>query len=81
MCVELCNGYTRAFARIMQHTHTHKAVTGRIEAKKVTPSSKAIKLYSFVLDFSDMHLNDVLCNNYCYFIILNDLDVPYSQRI
>ena len=30
---------------IMQHMHTHKAVTGRVKAKKVTLSSKAIKLY------------------------------------
>ena len=33
MRVRLCNGYTRAYAQIMQHTHTHKAVTGRVEAK------------------------------------------------
>ena len=35
MRVRLCNGYTRAYAQIMQHTHTHKAVTGRAEAKKL----------------------------------------------
>ena len=35
MRVRLRNGYTRAYAQIMQHiTHTHKAVTGRVEAKK-----------------------------------------------
>ena len=33
MRVRLRNGYTRAYAQIMQHTHTHKAVTGRVEAK------------------------------------------------
>ena len=33
MRVRLHNGYTRAYAQIMQHTHTHKAVTGRVEAK------------------------------------------------
>ena len=27
--------YTQAYAQIMQHTHTHKAVTGRVEAKKL----------------------------------------------
>ena len=26
-------GPTRAYTQIMQHTHTHKAVTGRVEAK------------------------------------------------
>ena len=35
MRVRLRNGYTRAYAQIMQHTHTHKAVTGRVEAKKL----------------------------------------------
>ena len=35
MRVRLHNGYTRAYAQIIQHTHTHKAVTGRVEAKKL----------------------------------------------
>ena len=35
MRVRLRNGYTRAYVQIMQHTHTHKAVTGRVEAKKL----------------------------------------------
>ena len=35
MRVQLRNGYTQAYAQIMQHTHTHTAVTGRIEAKKL----------------------------------------------
>ena len=35
MCVWLRNGYTHAYTQIMQHTHTHKAVTGRVEAKKL----------------------------------------------
>ena len=35
MRVWLRNGYTQAYAQIMQHTHTHKAVTGRVEAKKL----------------------------------------------
>ena len=35
MRVRLRNGYTQAYAQIMQHTHTHKAVSGRVEAKKL----------------------------------------------
>ena len=35
MRVRLRNGYTRAYAQIMQHTYTHKAVTGRVEVKKL----------------------------------------------
>ena len=35
MRVRLRNGYTQAYAQIMQHTHTHKAVTGPVEAKKL----------------------------------------------
>ena len=35
MRVRLRNGYTQAYAQKMQHTHTHKAVTGRVEAKNV----------------------------------------------
>ena len=35
MHVRLRNGYTRAYAQIMQHTHTNKAVTGCVEAKKL----------------------------------------------
>ena len=35
MRVQLRYGYTRAYAQIMQHTHTHKAVTGRVEVKKL----------------------------------------------
>ena len=42
--VRLRTGYTQAYVQIMQHTHTHKAVTGPVEAKKVTLSSKAIEL-------------------------------------
>ena len=34
MRVRLRNGYTRTYAQIMQRTHTHKAVTGRVETKK-----------------------------------------------
>ena len=35
MHVRLHNGYTQAYVQIMQHTHMHKAVTGRVEAKKL----------------------------------------------
>ena len=35
MRVWLHNGYTQAYAQIMQHTHMHKAVTGCVEAKKL----------------------------------------------
>ena len=35
MPVRLLNGYMRAYAQIMQHMHTHKAVTGCVEAKKL----------------------------------------------
>ena len=44
MHVWLPKAYTPVYAQIMQHTHTHKAVTGCAEAKKVTLSSKTIKL-------------------------------------
>ena len=45
MRVRLCNGYMRAYVQIMQHMHTHKAMTGLVEAKKLlSRSSKAIKL-------------------------------------
>ena len=35
MRVRLHNGYTQAYEQIMQHTDKHKAVTGRVEAKKL----------------------------------------------
>ena len=35
MRVRLRNGYTRAYMQIMQHTHMHKVVAGRTEAKKL----------------------------------------------
>ena len=35
MRVLVRNGYTQAYAQNLQHTHTHKAVTGRVEAKKL----------------------------------------------
>ena len=33
--VRLRNGYTRAYAQIIQHMHMHKEVTGLVEAKKL----------------------------------------------
>ena len=36
--------------QIMQHTHMHKAVTGGVETKKVTLSSKVIRQQSGVFD-------------------------------
>ena len=35
MRLRLRKVYTRAYAQIMQHTHTHKAVTGRAKATKL----------------------------------------------
>ena len=35
MRVWLRNGYTQAYVQVMQHTHSHKAVAGRAEAKKL----------------------------------------------
>ena len=35
LCVHLCNGYTRAYVQIKQHTHTHKTVGVRVKAKKL----------------------------------------------
>ena len=35
MHAQLRNGYTQAYAQIMQHMHTHKAVTRHVEAKKL----------------------------------------------
>ena len=40
MRVRLRNGYTQAYAQIIQHMHTHKAVTGRVEAKKLLSRRK-----------------------------------------
>ena len=44
--VRLRNRYTRAYAQIMQHTHTHKAVTGRVEAKKLLSRWRQLNIYS-----------------------------------
>ena len=40
MRVRLRNGYTQAYAQIMQHTHMHKALTGCVEAKKLLPHQR-----------------------------------------
>ena len=34
MC-DMRNGYTQAYTQIMHHMHMHKAVMGRVEAKKL----------------------------------------------
>ena len=51
MRVRLHNGYTQAYAQIIQHTHMHKAVTGRVEAKKLFSRRKQsnYSLYDFKL--------------------------------
>ena len=46
MRVRLRNGYTRAYTQIMQHTHTHKTMTGRVEAKKKLLSRQRQSNYS-----------------------------------
>ena len=35
MRVRLHDGYTQAYVQIMQHTHMHKAMTRRVEVKKL----------------------------------------------
>ena len=35
MRVQLHNGYTRVYVQIIQHTHVYKAMTGRVEAKRL----------------------------------------------
>ena len=44
MRVQLRNGYTQEYAKKMQQMHMHKAVTGRVEVKKLALLSKAIGL-------------------------------------
>ena len=53
MRVRFRNGYTQAFAHLMQYTHTHKAVTGRIEAKKLL-SRRRQSNYSFCSCLSNL---------------------------
>ena len=54
MRVRLRNGYTRAYAQIMQHTHTHKTVTGRVEARKLL-SRRRQSNYSEEIWTSSLH--------------------------
>ena len=66
MCVRLRNGYTQAYAQIMQHTHTHKAVTGRVEAKKLLSRwRQLIKLYQY--QFRLQAVDVVRINKVCNF--------------
>ena len=54
MRVRLRNGYTQAYAQILQHTHMHKAVTGRVEAKKLLFRRRQSN-YSICLLTRDFH--------------------------
>ena len=45
-------GYTQAYVQIMQHTHVHKAVTGKVEAKKLL-SRRRQSNYSNIFFFFD----------------------------
>ena len=57
MRVRLRNRYTQAYVQIMQHTRTHKVVTGRVEAKKLL-SRRRQSNYKM---FSDQHEQAVYC--------------------
>ena len=50
MHVRLRNGYTWAYVQIMQHTLTHKAVTRRVEAKKLLSRRRQSKYRGFMID-------------------------------
>ena len=58
MRVRLRNGYTQAYAQIMQHTHMHKAVTGRVEAKKLL-SRRRQSNYSGLISLHDIVMQNV----------------------
>ena len=51
MPVRLRKGYTQAYMQIMQHTHTHKAVIGRVKAKKLLSrrrqSNYSLSMYAY----------------------------------
>ena len=49
MRVQLHNGYTGAYVQILQHNHTHKAVTRHIEVKKITLSPKIFRSIEYHL--------------------------------
>ena len=51
MRMRLRNGYTRGYAQIMQHTHTHKAVTGRVEAKKLLSRRRQSNYSHLIINF------------------------------
>ena len=60
MRVRLRNGYTRAYSQIMQHTHTHKPVTGRIEAKELLSRWRQSNYRVNKLQFADASILAVL---------------------
>ena len=51
MRVQLRNGYMQAYVQIMQNTHTHKAVTGGIEAKKLLSRLVKVGMFMKILNF------------------------------
>ena len=58
MHVWLRNGYTQAYVQIMQHTYTHKAVTGRVEAKKLLSRRRQSNYKSLVIAGSPVVLSE-----------------------
>ena len=63
MRMQLRNGYTQAYVQIMQHTHTHKTVTGRVEAKKLL-SRRRQSYYSITCCTSLMPVAEHQLKNY-----------------
>ena len=63
--VQLHNGYKQAYAQIMQHRHTHKAVTGRVEAKKLL-SRRRQSNYKSPLSSSGQFQRDLTADLHMY---------------
>ena len=59
--VRLLDGYTQAYAQIMQHTHTHKAETRRVEAKKLLSRRRQSKYNMTVLGAPEKVGQDEWC--------------------
>ena len=55
MHVRLRNGYMRVYVQIMQHTHTHKAVTRRDEAKKILSRRRQSKYNNKIMKEMPFH--------------------------
>ena len=64
MRVRLRNGYTRAYAQIMQHTHTHKEVTGRVEAKKLLSRWRQSNYSNMLVDYTSKFLQQARLVSY-----------------